>query len=79
MGFCLGDYGIINEIPSRYSIFTSEDTHIITINSIFFYENVNKLILKADNERKLFFKNQLNVFPSYNYDEYYKRISLIVI
>lgn len=80
MGSCIGDYGIINQTPSKFSIYTSEDTHLITIDSNIFYEVFNKLISKAESERKLFFKMKFNIFKhSFKFDEYYKRISLIVI
>ena len=80
IGSCMGDYGIITQTASKYSLFTSEDTYIITIDSIFFQEILSRLISKGENERKLFFKLKLDIFrESYKFDEYYKRISIIVI
>lgn len=79
-GKCFGDYPIINNPQSAFSLMASEETHIICIDSGIFKELFSKFILKAENDRKVFFKTCLDVFgESHRFEEYYQRVSLVVI
>ena len=78
-GKCFGDYPIINNQQSSFALMASEETHLIYIDSGIFNELFSKFILKAENDRKTFFKNCLDIFrESHRFEEYYHRVSLVV-
>ncbi len=78
-GKCFGDYPILNNQQSAFSLIASEETHLISIDSGIFNELFSKCILKAENDRKIFFKSCLDVFKeSHRFEEYYQRVSLVV-
>ena len=79
VGFCFGDYGIINKTKSPYFIYIKEDSYFLTLDSSFFNDILMKIIIKSEMERKTFFKIKFEIFKnSYRFEDYYKRVSLIV-
>jgi len=79
-GKTFGDYPILNNQESAFSLMASEDTYLIYIDSGIFTELFSKSIIKSENERRIFFKNGLDIFKeSHKFDEYYQRVSVVVI
>ena len=78
-GKYFGEYGVLYNQNSPFSIIANEETHFVTIKKDIFKDIFSKLMMKSENERRIFLKTKFDVFETSNrFDEYYNRISVIV-
>lgn len=78
-GKCFGDWGIVYNQTRNSSAVAAEETHCLTLSKDMFEEYFGKFIIKAENERKKFFKEKLDIFKNNSkFDDYYKRVKLLV-
>lgn len=74
-GYCFGEWGVIYNKPRSASAFAIEDTDIIYIERENFNEFFAKYLIKADQERRIFLKNEIEPLKKVSkFDEIYKRI-----
>jgi len=80
-GKCFGDWGIIYSQNRCASAVAIEDyTYCAMIMKDVFDEHFGKFILKAETERRNFFREKLQIFKDVaKFEDYYKRIVIMVI
>lgn len=79
-GKCFGDWGLVYNQPRTASAVAAQETYCFTLMKEIFDEHFGKFILKAETDRRNFFREKLHILKdAVKFDEYYKRIIVMVL
>jgi CRP-like cAMP-binding protein len=78
-GYCIGHYAVAYDIPRTASAYSLEDTHLFYLDKSYFEISIQKDIVKADQDRRIFLLERLPIIECITkMEDYVTRIVPIV-